>query len=141
MAFEELSYQGIPVAAHTDLEDQEQSVAYPVLQTEATCEATGNQQVAVGAESRILDQVSLKNLLPGEEYTLRGELIDVETGNRLTVDEEEAVAELSFTAEQAEEIRKMAFTLDTREIRGKTLVVYEYLLYQGVKMCIRDSKR
>ncbi len=132
VAFEELSYQGISVAAHTDLEDQEQSVAYPALQTEATCEATGNQQVAVGEESRVLDQVSLKNLLPGEDYTLWGELIDVETGTRLTVGEEEAVAELSFTAEQAEEIREMTFTLDTREIRGKTLVVYEYLLYQGV---------
>lgn len=132
VAFEEVSYQGIPVAAHTDLEDQEQSVAYPDLQTEAICKETGNQQVAVGEKSQILDQVSLKNLLPGESYTLRGKLVDVETGKILTVGEEEAVAEHSFTAERAEEIQEMMFSLDTTAIRGKTLVVYEYLLYQDV---------
>ena len=140
VAFEEVTYQGVHVVSHADLEDEEQSVFYPSVQTEACGLETGSRQVPVQEESGVSDHVYLSNLIPGEDYTLQGVLIDAETGYFLEIEGKAVGAELIFTAEHSSETREMVFALDTTQLQGKTLVVYEYLLHQG-KIVARHAER
>ena len=128
VAFETLTYEGVQVATHADIQDSGQSINYPSIHTQAQGEETKIQQAATGKDTEIVDTVSLSNLIPGEEYALQGEIIDRETGERIQMD----VAELFFTAEAEEESKEMLFIMDTSSLQGKTLVIYEYLIHQDI---------
>ena len=130
VAFEEITFEGIPVVSHAEIDDKGQSVHYPEIGTSARDASTGNAQVAVSEATTILDTVTLSNLVPGEVYTLKGSLTDRETGSTLLINEKEVTAETTFTAEKASGSLELSFTFDASSCRGKTLVVFEEL-YRG----------
>lgn len=77
----------------------------------------------------LIDKVSYKNLTPGKEYRLEGEIhargrFGLDLGN---MDINETV---KFTPETSEGIVEVMFKLDPKDIRKATLVAYEYL-YEG----------
>ena len=73
-AFEDLLTERKKVGTHADLNDEEQSVHFPKIRTEA----------AISDDKRIItDTISYENLLPGKKYVFRGWLVDTAAGTKI----------------------------------------------------------
>lgn len=140
VVFEELIYQGKVVAVHKDLTDGKQTVYHPQLSTTAHSELTGTNLGIPDEDEKIVDVVTYKNLEPGKEYRITGVLMDKETGKTYrTKDEREVTATKTFTAESSEGSVELTFAIDSSEIRGKTLVVFESLFEKEVKIASHED--
>ncbi|MCR5453010.1 MAG: VaFE repeat-containing surface-anchored protein [Lachnospiraceae bacterium] len=80
VAFEDLYFNNIDVATHADLKDEDQSIHFPEIGTTAIDAETGEHLGSKGKKITLTDTVSYKNLIPGQEYLIRGILMDKETG-------------------------------------------------------------
>lgn len=79
VVFEDMYYNGQLVASHADLTDEDQSVYYPGLHTNATDILT-KDEVGSNKKTYIVDRVSYEGLTPGETYTIKGVLMNKATG-------------------------------------------------------------
>ena len=73
----------------------------------------------------IVDTVSYKNLIVGQEYTVKGKLMLKETGEPLRIDGKEVTAETTFVPEEADGSVDMKFTFDASALNKKSVVVFE----------------
>ena len=82
VAFESLEKNGVEIAVHTDIEDENQTVSMHKtgIGTTASDSLDGDKQVVADAETSITDEVAYKNILTGTDYTMAGILMDAETG-------------------------------------------------------------
>src|SRR5699024_6628251 len=90
---------------------------------------TGLQMAHADEEVILIDTVSYSNVQPGEELSLKGILMDKETGEPLEIDGETVTSELTFTPESSEGTVDVEFTFNATEAAGKTLIVFESLYY------------
>ena len=135
VVFETL-YQGEnEVTAHTDIEDEGQTVTFvegPKIGTTATVD--GSHIADPTGEITIVDVVEYTGLTPGETYTISGVLMDKATGNTLLVDGAEVTAEVEFTPEEPSGTVELTYTLDASALVGTTIVVFETLYSDGVEI-------
>ena len=87
-----------------------------------------------------MDKVNYRNLIPGKEYTVKGVLMDKETGKPVMVKGKKVTSEKKFTAHKADGTVEMSFTFDASSLKGKTTVVFEDLFYDGIKVASHDGK-
>ncbi len=127
VAFESVTQEGEEVAAHKDIHYEGQTIYFPEIRTTAGEKETGSQKVTAEKEITILDKVTYKNLVPGEEYTLRGVLMDKSTGAPLLIEEKEIIAEKNFTPDQADGTAEVEFTFDAKTLKNAEIVVFEKL--------------
>ena len=137
VAFESLEHKGIEVAYHKDIDDEDQSVHYPDLHTTAIDKST-DSHVGLGQSEElttIVDTVSYSNLIPDKEYTIKGSLMNQETGEAI-LDEEgnEVTAETTFTPEEADGTEELEFTFSATSYSGQSVVVFEDLYHNDVKV-------
>ncbi|MDY3239042.1 MAG: VaFE repeat-containing surface-anchored protein, partial [Anaerovoracaceae bacterium] len=94
----------------------------------------------IGADKKvtIVDTVTYENLTPGKEYTLKGTLMNKDTGKALTVDGKKVTAEKTFTPEKKSGTVKMTFNFDARDLEGVDIVVFEKL-YLGSKLVAKHT--
>lgn len=131
VCFEELWQEDLKLAVHADISDQDQSIYFPSVGTQVKDSETGAQIAHADEEVTLIDTVSYANVQPGEELTLQGVLMDKETGEELLIDGEPVTAETTFTPEESAGTVDVEFTFNASEVSGKTLVVFESLLYKG----------
>ena len=110
------------VGEHKDINDKDQTVNYPHIGTTAIDKATDAHVGNAGENTVIVDTVKYKNLIPGQTYTLEGELMNRETDKSTGV-----TATTEFTPESASGEVKLEFTVDTSKLKGHTLVAFETL--------------
>ena len=110
VVYESLYHNGVPVAAHQELADEKQTVRLPELKTEALDQDTGSHTGTLRDGAAITDLVNYSNLIPGQEYTLRGQLMVKETGEVLLLEGEPVTAETAFTAEILRERRSWSMS-------------------------------
>lgn len=130
VCFEELWQEDLKLAVHADISDQDQSIYFPSIGTQVKDSETGAQIAHADEEVTLIDTVSYANVQPGEELTLQGVLMDKETGEELLIGGELVTAETTFTPEESEGTVDVEFTFNASEVSGKTLVVFESLLYE-----------
>lgn len=130
VCFEELWQEDLKLAVHADISDQDQSIYFPSVGTLVKDSETGAQIAHADEEVTLIDTVSYANVQPGEELTLQGVLMDKETGEELLIGGEPVTAETTFTPEESEGTVDVEFTFNASEVSGKTLVVFESLLYE-----------
>ena len=75
----------------------------------------------------VKDIVSYENLIPGQEYIVKGVLMDKDTGKKLKVGGKEVTSEATFTPKKASGKAEVTFEFDASKCDGKTIVVYETL--------------
>lgn len=140
VAFEELYHNNVKVAFHTDLKDEDQTIRYPELGTQAIDNQT-EDEVAVVGQTTIEDTVKLENLVIGQEYTIRGRLMDKDTKDYLGKDKgkPEIKQEYIFTATAHEMTIVMSYPVDAKLFEGKTSVVFENLYVNG--KLVREHER
>ena len=78
----------------------------------------------------ITDTVEYSSLTVGQEYTLKGVLMDKSTGEPLLVGEEQVTSEATFTPAEPNGTVDVLFTFDATELEGTSVVVFE-TLFQG----------
>lgn len=137
VVFEHLYCQETEVAVHTDINDKNQTVEYPKheIRTMAKDKESGTQELTAKAEVTIVDTVSYEGLVPGQEYTLKGILMDKETEKPLLVKGKEITAEVKFTPEQASGDIEVEFRFNALPIKHqKEIVVFERLYVQDTEV-------
>ena len=137
VVFETLYSDGVEIAAHADINDENQTVEItepekPTLGTTATVD--GKHTAEPTGEITIVDVVEYTSLTPGKTYTVSGVLMDKATGKPLLVDGAEITAEVEFTPESADGTVELTYTLDASLFAGTSIVVFETLYQDGVEI-------
>lgn len=137
VVFEELYLTAEPdmlVAEHKDESDTDQTVTVmvPEIQTMATDGLDEDKTVLPDTKVTIKDRVAYTGLAPGTTYTLKGVLMDKETGKILVLGDGKEAPEgvLVFEAGRDDGVVRMEFDISTVELAGKDIVVFE-TLYLG----------
>ena len=89
VAFESLSQRGVEYAVHADIDDEDQTVAVPLIGTTLVNASTGGHVIPCEGTVRLADTVSFENLVPGRTYTAMATLYDRATGEPVMVAEGE----------------------------------------------------
>ena len=134
VVFENLYTEDIELAVHADIDDEGQSVHWSTIRTSAKDSKTDSRKGTLSRFDKIVDTVTYTNLIPGKEYTVKGILMDKETGKPVKVKGEYVTAEKSFVPKEADGTVDIVFHLDSRELDEKTVVVFEDLYHNGVKI-------
>lgn len=138
VVFEELyNAQGDQIASHEDIDDEGQTVQVGTPEIGTTASGTDGKQLSVGESVTLTDTVSYSGLNPGETYTVEGTVhvrgLDdngdaVDDGVLTDADGNEVRVSAEFTPESNDGTVEVTFTIDTTELAGKELVVFEKVL-------------
>lgn len=135
VAFERLFRDGALLASHEDIEDAMQTVTVfpPGLRTSAHDPADGDAVISADTETVVTDTVSYSGLKPGNEYELRGILVNKENGHQLLDPFDRPVsAKTSFVPVESEGSVDVTFAFDATNIdAASTFVAFEELYRDG----------
>ena len=140
VAFERLYYsannetnpsdEDILIGTHEDPEDEYQTVYFPRLKTTAFDVMTGTQAGILAPSITVRDRVYFWNLIPGRTFTIRGAMIDRDTGEAILYNGEPVTSEVTFVPEEADGYADLYFTLDSSDMAGGQIVIFESLYYR-----------
>lgn len=127
--YEQLTLNGEVIATHEDPNDEDQTVhvTEPKIGTTATDKTDGDHRILASRSAVIVDEVAYSGLTPGEEYILKGVVMDKETGKPVIAGDREVRAEMRFTPNSPSGTVSLEFTFDASALGGKKLVVFEEL--------------
>lgn len=134
VAFETLYKDGIELAVHADINDEDQTVKIdgPEIGTKATVD--GAKEIDPLGEVTLIDIGSYSGLTVGKAYTVKGVLMDKATGEPLLIEDQQITAEAQFVPEEAEGTVEVSFVFDAAALRGKDMVVFETLYRDGLEV-------
>ena len=101
----------------------------PEIQTTAKNAETGDRIAYAGKRLTIIDTVQFSGLRVGQEYKVKGILMDKAAGKPLLVQGKEVTAETAFRPTAPNGTVDVAFTFDGSALAGKDLVVFEQLFW------------
>ena len=127
VVFETITCKGRAPITHADITDEAQTIRFPKISTTAVGSETEEHLVLADEDAKIDDTVTYENLVVGQEYTLKGVVMDKATGKPLLVNGEEVRAEKTFTPNENNASEVISFTFDASDLAGKALVVFEEL--------------
>ena len=139
VVFEDVKVEDKTVAVHHDIEDEDQSVDYPDGRTEAK-EALTDAQMGYPIEKAVIvDTFTYENLHVGYAYTVKGYLVDKESGEPILADGAKVEAYKTFTAEEKDGSIQLTFEFDASALAGKTVVVFEDLYYDEISVIVHHD--
>lgn len=114
---------------HKNLDDADQTVKFisSTIKTKASMVSTNTKYAYALGNDNVKDTVSLTGLIKGQTYSLQGYLIDKATTK--SINSQFTNKNFVATAESMEV--EMDLGIDTSELAGKDIVVYENLYHQG----------
>ena len=128
VVFEKLFYDGEEVASHEDLEDEGQTIHFPGIGTTVRDSVTGTNMGALQESTTLVDTVAYTNLQMGRSYTLTGTLMDQATGlPLLSANGQEITVTKTFIPKTSSGTVEVSFVLNTSDLAGKSVVVFEQL--------------
>ena len=131
VAFEELSLDGVVIAEHKDIDDEDQSIHFPSIATTATDQFDAHiMEPAIVTEFK--DVVHYENLIPGETYTMTGVVMQRSNGKVLKDDRADPYeVSVDFVPTDASGDVQLDFSIDARLLVDDGIVVFETLTYNG----------
>ena len=141
VAFENLYFENREIAVHADIEDKAQTVKFedPKVSTTATDKSTGEHIAHSGKKTTVIDVVKYENLIPNKEYTVKGVLMDKETGKPLMVNDKEVRAEKTFIAVSTSGSIEIEFIFNSSALKGKEVVVFENLYFENREIAVHAN--
>lgn len=144
VAFEEITYKGITVFTHADINDNDQTDYFPDGHTTITDDNTKDQITYAQGEISITDTVHYEGLLAERGYEVTGVLYDKKTGKPLKIDGKEVTASTKFTTPAAEEGKETVDgTVDvtfkfkgSKELEDSELVAFETVTRNGAEVFV-----
>ena len=134
VVFETLYYEGVEVAAHADINDDNQAVVFPSIATKASDSGTGSSTLS---GSRIKDIISYTGLTPGAKYVIVTQIYDKNARALLGVKKES-----DFTPEKASGTTTVMIDVDASSLETHYLVVFEeiYLATEDGRVLVAVHK-
>uniref|UniRef100_UPI003D2F55C8 VaFE repeat-containing surface-anchored protein n=1 Tax=Listeria rocourtiae TaxID=647910 RepID=UPI003D2F55C8 len=131
---------GQVIAEHRDTNSLTQGISFvaPTIETKASDKATGGNQV-LPRPVTIVDNVSYTNLDPSRTYQLEGILMDKATGDPILVNGFTVTATKEFEPEATDGITALEFDVDTSNLKGKDIVVFETLKLDGFTVALEHN--
>lgn len=131
--YEVLTLDGKVIATHEDPNDEGQTVhvTEPKIGTTATDKTDGDHKILASRSAVIVDEVAYTGLVPGEEYVMKGVIMDKDTGKPVIAGDREVRAEMRFTPNSPNGTVSLEFQFDASALGGKKLVVFEELFKNG----------
>ncbi|MBR1566533.1 MAG: VaFE repeat-containing surface-anchored protein [Oscillospiraceae bacterium] len=128
---EHLFKNGKQIAVHADLSDEGQTVYWPDIHTTAT--VNGEHEAYMGGTVTLVDVVEYKGVQPGKEYTVKGVLMDLSTGEPF----HDISVETLVTPTEANGAVEVTFQFDTSMLtEDLVLVAFETLYYNGRELAV-----
>ena len=135
VVFESLYKDGMELAVHADIEDENQTVKVRVPKIKTKAAINGKKKAEADKEITIVDTVTYKNLTSDKEYVVEGVLMDKKTGKPYLVDGKEVRSVAAFMPEKKNGEIEIAFTFDGSGIKKDTeIVVFETLYKDEVEL-------
>ena len=134
VAYEYLYQDGVEISRHEDPNDKKQQIYVKdklKLNTTAIDLISGTHEAIAKKDVTIRDNVDHFGLIKGQEYVLKGILMDQTTGKPLVINGKQITAEKSVQIETADGTVPIDFTLVASELNNRSIVVYEYLYHNG----------
>lgn len=123
--------------AHTNLDNKNQTISVPRIETELTHEQ-GGHVVAPGA-IHLIDTVTYENLIPGQTYTITGALLHKQTGELLTAQDGTPITQtVTFVPEASQGSIQVHFTIDIQDQSQAQIVAFESLSVKD--RCVAEHK-
>lgn len=127
VAFEDLKKGNNIIATHADITDKAQSVHKLKIGTTLTGADKKGKDVQIGEKIDLIDTVAFENLVVGQEYVIKGKLVDASGKPLKGADGKEVTAETKFKPNKATGTTEMKFTVNTSAMKtGDKIVAYEY---------------
>lgn len=126
VVFESLAMDGIVVAEHKALEDEEQTVHFPKINTDAVCADTGLKLANPADKVTVTDTVRYENLTVGKEYRLEGILMEQSANSPVEVGGKQITAEAIFIPEKNDGTITVDFIFSATELAGKRLLCLKH---------------
>ena len=112
------------------IRDRGQTVTFGQPEIGTTATINGEKTSLPAQEVTITDTVEYFGLTIGQEYTLKGVLMDKETGDPLVIGEEQVTSEATFIPAETNGTIDVLFSFNATGLEGRDLVVFEKL-FQG----------
>ena len=107
------------------------------MKTTATDSESGTHEGQAREELTIVDTIAYTGLIPGDEYTVSGILMDKATGDPALDDAgSEITASTTFTAEESCGTVNVTFTFAGASLAGKSLVAFETMEFEGAEYMV-----
>ena len=107
------------------------------MKTTAVDSASGTHEGQARDELTIVDTIEYTGLIPENEYTVSGALMDKTTGEPALDDEgSEITASTTFTAEESCGTVDVTFTFAGVSLAGKSLVAFETMEFEGAEYMV-----
>ena len=84
----------------------------------------------------LVDTVEYEGLKKGQSYKLIGTLMDQESGKPIEIDGKPVTAETTFKPKKSSGSAKVTFTFNASSLKGKTIVVFEKLYQEDLKLAV-----
>lgn len=134
VAYSEIARSDKPdhwTALHEDINDKQETVHFskPSIHTNAVNAETNGKKLQPTDGETINDTVTYKELIPGKTYTLKGIVMDKETGKAVLNNGQKVEFTKTFTANDANGEVTASVKFDAHHYRNHRLVVFESLYY------------
>lgn len=143
VVFEKLFYGEDEIASHEDIEDEGQTVTFegiPEIGTKAHDKESGTNLAKPSKTTTIIDVVSFRNLKIGAEYELVGIIMRKDTGESLLdKDGNPYQCKEKFTPDAHDGEMSISFDIDSSELAGKSIVVFEKLFLEEVEVAVHED--
>ncbi len=116
----------------------ENQLLIPTITSYALDDISGTQYCDISDSCSITDTILYKNLIPGEEYTLKGTLINKNTGEVLFINNEVSTSVVNFTPENNTGEIYVPFIFDALTLEDTDIVIFEEL-YQDEQLIATHS--
>ncbi|MBR1507622.1 MAG: VaFE repeat-containing surface-anchored protein [Eubacterium sp.] len=132
VCFEQLiNAKGVVKAKHEDIKDKDQELTIPRIRTKLRDGSTKTQVIYPNEIITLVDTCSYENLIPGKKYTLQGELMNKNTGEKFLDEKGNPIKSepVEFTAsETGAGIVEVKFTFNAKviKVQGIKIVAFEY---------------
>lgn len=127
-----------PIVRHENINDPKQTVTIISLDTEAKDGADDDKQVLANQSATIKDIVSYC-VKPGQKYTIRGTLMDKDTGEPILIDGKKIEGEAEIEPTESCGTVEMLFNFDATGMEGMEVVVFERLFIFKTEISDEDS--
>ena len=138
VVFENLYYNGVRIAIHADLSDENQTVRRPSASTLAQTE-TGEKTVVIGVTATIVDTISYKGLEVGKEYKAVGTLYKKDGTQVLNSDGTPVTASKTFKPTSSDGTTSVTLTFDTLNFTENDVVVVFETIYDVAESSEKSS--
>ena len=125
--YEKLLYEGQVIGTHEDINDEDQTVFFPSIGTEAVFDKTGTHTGYAVEDGVILDTVKYTGLVPGQKYELNAVLMDKASGEPVKVNDKQVTGTLTFVPDTVSGEVVVDIPVDATTFTGMDIVVFEEL--------------